>query len=202
MEVAAQIVAPKYEDFEVAHDRATQMMSLLKNDTQISEEDRQLLQDFYHTLEQRNALLEQGLKLDLLDQEVDEDEIAPGDITETELQKAAEFPAFLKSLDPGDEAAKLLIDGSRRVIVALRTFENGANFLAHVPMQNIVETYERIKSREDRLKDGGTSVSLVNARLYASETVAFEKMVEEMIIMDMKAPTVDELSAEIEGRSS
>jgi hypothetical protein len=49
MEVAAQIVAPKYEDFEVAHDRATQMMSLLKNDTQISEEDRQLLQDFYHT---------------------------------------------------------------------------------------------------------------------------------------------------------
>jgi hypothetical protein len=65
------------------------------------------------------------------------------DITETELQKAAEFPAFLKSLDPGDEAAKLLIDGSRRVIVALRTFENGANFLAHVPMQNIVETYER-----------------------------------------------------------
>jgi hypothetical protein len=68
------------------------------------------------------------------------------DILDAELKKAAEFPAFLKSLDSGDDATKILIEGSKRVLFTLGMVEKGANFLANVPMEKILDMYERCET--------------------------------------------------------
>ncbi|KAJ6594502.1 hypothetical protein B0H19DRAFT_1225634 [Mycena capillaripes] len=193
--LSAQIVAPTLDS---AHDRAAQIMSLLPAEAHISEEDRRLLQDLYHRLEQRHVLLSQGAEISLMERDDDdEEEDGPDYILDAELEKAAQFPTFLESLDPADEAAKLLIEGSSRVLTALQTVENEASVLANVPMQKVLEMYEKLKSHEERLEAGGAPVSLVNARIYSSETVAFEKIVKAMILMDMKAPNVEEVSAQM-----
>lgn len=120
------------------------------------------------------------------------------EILDAELKKAAEFPAFLKSLNPTEDATKILVLGSKHVAATLETIEKGANFLVDVPMQMIVDKYERcgpftfvqpsrlishrIKSREESLKADGAPVSLVNAIIYLSETEGFRHMAEKMIV--------------------
>ncbi|KAJ7853632.1 hypothetical protein B0H14DRAFT_2757818 [Mycena olivaceomarginata] len=196
MESAAPAaIVPTLDEFQVAHDRAAEVMSKLnpvETNVIVAEEDRRALQDYYNELEQRRALLDQGAQLYPDDED---DEPFSEEIVDADLQKAAEFPNFLKSLNPSDDATKGLIQGSKDVAAALGTIEKGANFLENVPMQRIVDAYERIKSREERLKAGGSPVSLVNAKIYLSETIAFKDMVQAMIVLDMTAPTVDEVSA-------
>jgi len=188
--VATASIAPP---LQLAHDTAAQIMSQLPAATNITEEDRRTLQDFYHELEQRHARLAQGAKDSIQDDQ--DDETVDEDILDSELKEAAEFPAFLKSLDPRDDAAKILIEGKNRVVGALGMIEKGENFLADAPMEKILDMYESIKSREEHLKAGGAPVSLVNAKIYLSETVRFADTVEAMIVLDMKAPTVQEGSA-------
>jgi hypothetical protein len=124
------------------------------------------------------------------------------DILDEELKKAAAFPAFLKSLDSGDDAAKILIEGSKRVLSTLGMVEKGANFLVNVSMQKILDMYERcetfvqpdygsrrmhsIKSREERLRADGTLVSLVGAKIYSEDTVRFADAVEAMIVSSIQ----------------
>ncbi|KAF8191462.1 hypothetical protein K438DRAFT_2018223 [Mycena galopus ATCC 62051] len=189
-------------EIQVAHDRAADIMSKLNpvegNIQLIPEQDRLALQDYYRELQQRHALLAQCTQESSVVCDDDEDdEPFSEEISEAELQKAAEFPRFLQSLHPSEEATKQLIQGSKHVTTALGMIEKGAGFLENVPMQRLVDMYERIKSREERLKDDGAPVSLVNARIYWSETVTFKDTVHTMILIDMAAPTVDEVSAEM-----
>ncbi|KAJ7700226.1 hypothetical protein B0H14DRAFT_3034214 [Mycena olivaceomarginata] len=167
------------DEFQVAHDRAAEVMSKLNPvETNII--------DYYNELEQRRALLDQGAQLYPDDED---DEPFSEEIVDADLQKAAEFPNFLKSLNPSDDATKGLFQGSKHVVAALGTIEKGANFLETSRCKGL------IKSREERLKVGGSPVSLVNAKIYLSETIAFKDMVQAMIVLDMTAPTVDEVSA-------
>ncbi|KAJ7467102.1 hypothetical protein FB451DRAFT_1260124 [Mycena latifolia] len=186
------------DDVQVAHDEAAQIMAQISTATNLTDEDRQALQDFYTELEQRRALLSQGGQARLLDPDGEDEEDEDDIPKDADLAKAAEFPTFLKSLDPSDNATKLLIEGSARVVAALRTVEKGASFLTNVPLQKVLEMYESITSREERLKTAGGPVSLVNAQIYSSETTAFADMVQGMIMLDMRASIPDEMGGSVE----
>ncbi|KAJ7933870.1 hypothetical protein B0H13DRAFT_1952338 [Mycena leptocephala] len=182
MESTTASIAPT---LQLVHNVAAQIMSLLPADTNITEGDRRRLQDYYQELEQRHALVSQGTSsLDRYDE--DEETVDDDDILDEELKKAAAFPAFLKSLDSGDDAAKILIEGSKRVLSTLGMVEKGANFLVNVSMQKILDMYESIKSREERLRADGTPVSLVGAKIYSEDTVRFADAVEAMIVSSIQ----------------
>ncbi|KAJ7475417.1 hypothetical protein B0H11DRAFT_1317283 [Mycena galericulata] len=184
-------ITPGSSVLRAAHD-AARAMSGLSAGTNISEADRRALQDFYADLESRRALLEEE-NASLNTEGPATHSAMEGDIhqdgvpQDADLTKAFEFTTFLTSLDPTEVGTQLLIEGNDHVTGALGIIEKGGNFLEHAPMTNILQSYERIKSREASLKAGGQPVSMVNARIYWSEANAFASIVKMLIVLDLES---------------
>ncbi|KAJ7724556.1 hypothetical protein B0H16DRAFT_1596040 [Mycena metata] len=180
---------------EVVRDQAAHLMSMLTSDPNVTPEDLQTLQGFYTELEQRRTRLEQSVNDDLRNEKP---EAVTEDIQPTDKEQAFQFTGFLASLDPSDETTKLMIQGSKKVVAALGLVEAGGDFLANVPMENILEMYGRIQSREDALIVGPRPVSAISARLYFSEAIAFSEAVQAMIVLHMKVRAEDSEGSSVE----
>ncbi|KAJ7502425.1 hypothetical protein B0H11DRAFT_1988478 [Mycena galericulata] len=184
------------DDLYVAQHQVSEIVSLLSQTTDADTlEDLHTLQEFYKELEQRRT----SLGNDLADEGRLDGAVAPKG---QEVEAAVRFMKFLKSMDASDDTTKVLLKGCETVVATLGLVERNSDFLENVPMQSILEMYERIKSREERLQAGGRPVPLKTARIYLTETTAFAEMVQVMVTLDKKTRTADEaVSAESVGVS-
>ncbi|KAJ7658020.1 hypothetical protein B0H17DRAFT_1097432 [Mycena rosella] len=174
-------------DLQAAHDGAAHMMSLLAEDTSINVEDAQALQNIYTELEQRRTLLNQARDYTLTYENAE----GPNDNSDREeKERAYQFANFLASLDPNDEATNILFQGSKHIVAALGRVEHDTDLFGDVPMEKILDIYERIKAREQRLKSDGGPASLANARAYLSEATTLSDTVQMLITLDTKTVPV------------
>ncbi|KAJ7680940.1 hypothetical protein DFH06DRAFT_1164571 [Mycena polygramma] len=172
---------------QATQDAASKLMSQLSTDPTIDPDDLQSIQNFYRELEERHAHLNQAVNYDLQDD-------APGptddEIRAAETERAFKFAKFMTSLDPDDEATKLIIQGSQTILSALEVIENGGSLLVNGgPMEKILDMYESLKVREDKFRTGSGSVSVVDAQIYVTEATAFSENVQWTIMLDMRALT-------------
>ncbi|KAJ6625327.1 hypothetical protein B0H10DRAFT_1942589 [Mycena sp. CBHHK59/15] len=93
-----------------------------------------------------------------------------------------------------DAATQLLIQGNNRITAALQIAEKAGDFLESVPIQRLLDMYERLKSREKSLKAIKGPISTTNARIYLDEA-KFADMVKEMIILSLEVEDEGETSA-------